>query len=110
MDEKLNRSDLRSDPATGLARPGVPLSLRFRVSRTSAGMCGPLVGALVDVWQCDAFGSYSDVGGTQGTQFLRGYQVTDDAGRAPVQHHLPRLVQRPGRARALQDPQRPRAR
>ena len=80
VDEKLNRSDLRSDPATGLARPGVPLSLSFQVSRTSAGMCGPLVGALVDVWQCDAFGAYSDVGGSSGSKFLRGYQVTDDAG------------------------------
>jgi protocatechuate 3,4-dioxygenase beta subunit len=80
VDERLNRSDLRSDPATGLARPGVPLSLRFRVSRTSAGICGPLVGALVDVWHCDATGSYSDVGATLGTKFLRGYQVTNDAG------------------------------
>jgi protocatechuate 3,4-dioxygenase beta subunit len=82
IDEKLNRSDLRSDPLTGTARAGVPLSLEFRVSRTSAGICGPLVGALVDVWQCDAMGSYSDVGGTLGTKFLRGYQVTDAEGRA----------------------------
>jgi len=80
VDEKLNRGDLRFDPGTGLAQPGVPLSLSFRVSRTSAGMCGPLVGALVDVWQCDAFGAYSDVGGRSGSRFLRGYQVTDDAG------------------------------
>jgi protocatechuate 3,4-dioxygenase beta subunit len=82
VDEELNRSDLRSDPRTGEAREGVPLRLAFEVSRTSAGICGPLVGALVDVWQCDAFGSYSDVGGTRGTQFLRGYQVTDAAGHA----------------------------
>ena len=82
VDEHLNRSDLRSDPATGLARPGVPLSVTFRVSRTSAGLCGPLVGALVDVWQCDAMGVYSDLGGASGTKFLRGYQVTDDAGVA----------------------------
>jgi protocatechuate 3,4-dioxygenase beta subunit len=80
VDERLNRSDLRSDPATGLARPGVPLTVRFRVSRTSAGLCGPLVGALVDLWQCDATGSYSDIGATAGAKFLRGYQVTDDSG------------------------------
>jgi protocatechuate 3,4-dioxygenase beta subunit len=80
VDEKLNRSDIRGDLATGLARPGLPLSLSFRVSRTSAGMCGPLAGALVDVWQCDASGVYSDVGGSSGSKFLRGYQVTDDAG------------------------------
>jgi len=80
VDERLNRSDLRGDPATGLTRPGVPLTLRFRVSRTSAGICGPLVGALVDVWHCDATGSYSDIGATSGAKFLRGYQVTDEAG------------------------------
>ena len=63
VDEKLNRSDLRTDPLTGLAQPGVPLSLTFQVSRTSAGMCGPLAGTMVDVWHCDAVGAYSDVGG-----------------------------------------------
>src|SRR6185503_23437 len=41
VDEKLNRSDLTIDTATGQARPGVPLSLAFRVYRTSAGICGP---------------------------------------------------------------------
>jgi protocatechuate 3,4-dioxygenase beta subunit len=82
VDEHLNRSDLRSDPGTGRSQPGVPLSLTFRVSRTSAGLCGPLVGALVDVWHCDAMGVYSDIGGSRGTKYLRGYQVTDDAGLA----------------------------
>jgi protocatechuate 3,4-dioxygenase beta subunit len=80
VDEKLNRSDLTTDPLTGVARPGVPLGLSFRVSRTSAGICGPLVGALVDVWHCDALGTYSDIGGTTPSRFLRGYQVTDDSG------------------------------
>jgi protocatechuate 3,4-dioxygenase beta subunit len=80
VDEKLNRSDLTTDPLTGVARPGVPLGLSFRVSRTSAGICGPLVGALVDVWHCDALGTYSDIGGTTPSKFLRGYQVTDDSG------------------------------
>jgi protocatechuate 3,4-dioxygenase beta subunit len=82
VDEKLNRSDLTTDPATGAARPGVPLRIAFRVSRTSAGICGPLTGALVDVWHCDAFGTYSDIGGTAGSKFLRGYQITDGSGNA----------------------------
>lgn len=82
VEENLNRSDLRTDPVTGAARAGVPLRIAFRVSRTSAGICGPLVGAVVDVWQCDAFGVYSDVAGTAGTKFLRGFQVTDEAGAA----------------------------
>lgn len=82
VDERLNRSDLTIDPVTGQARPGVPLALAFRVSRTSAGICGPLGGAQVDVWHCDALGTYSDVGGTTPTKFLRGFQLTDDSGSA----------------------------
>jgi protocatechuate 3,4-dioxygenase beta subunit len=82
VDEKLNRSDLTTDPLTGARRPGVPLRIAFRVSRTSAGICTPMVGALVDVWHCDAFGTYSDIGGASGSKFLRGYQVTDAAGGA----------------------------
>jgi protocatechuate 3,4-dioxygenase beta subunit len=82
VEEKLNRSDLTTDPATGAARPGVPLRISFRVSRTSAGLCGPLAGALVDVWHCDALGTYSDIGGASGSRFLRGYQVTDASGNA----------------------------
>jgi protocatechuate 3,4-dioxygenase beta subunit len=80
VDEKLNRSDLTIDPVTGVARPGVALGLAFRVSRTSAGVCGPLVGAMVDVWQCDALGTYSDIGGSTPSKFLRGFQVTDASG------------------------------
>jgi len=82
VDEKLNRSDITTDPATGLARPGVPLRIAFRVSRTSAGICGPLTGALVDVWHCDALGVYSDIDRTSGSKYLRGYQVTDASGNA----------------------------
>jgi len=86
VDELLNRSDIRSDPANaGAARPGVPLDLGFSVSRLAAGTCAPLVGALVDVWQCDHLGVYSDVQdpgfNSRGQKFLRGYQVTDVAGR-----------------------------
>lgn len=88
VDERLNRSDIRSDPATGAVRPGVPLRLQVQVSRVSDQRCAPLAGALVDLWQCDALGVYSDVqdlGGlfdTRGQKFLRGYQLTDAAGAA----------------------------
>jgi protocatechuate 3,4-dioxygenase beta subunit len=83
VDERLERSDIRSDPATGEARPGVPLALAFAVSTLHGGRCTPLAGAVVDVWHCDALGAYSDVGGaTAGQKFLRGYQVTDGAGQA----------------------------
>src|SRR5947199_7561786 len=60
VDEKLFRSDIRTDPATGTARPGVPLNLTINVQNNSGGACGPLVGALVDIWHCDAIGIYSD--------------------------------------------------
>ena len=86
VDEKLNRSDIRSDPGDGTARPGAPLQLTLRVSRLAAGVCAPLPGAMVDLWHCDAAGVYSDVsdpgGSTVGKKFLRGYQLTDGDGLA----------------------------
>ena len=86
VDEKLNCSDIRSDPADGRVRPGVPLQLALRVSRLTRGVCAPLPGATVDLWHCDAVGVYSDVqdpgGATLGKKFLRGYQITDADGLA----------------------------
>jgi protocatechuate 3,4-dioxygenase beta subunit len=87
VDEKLNRSDIRSDPSDGSVRQGAPLELSFNVSQLAKGACAPLAGAVVDVWHCDAQGVYSDVRDpayfdTRGKKFLRGYQVTDAAGRA----------------------------
>jgi protocatechuate 3,4-dioxygenase beta subunit len=85
VDEKLNRSDIRTDPSDGSVKQGVPLKLAFRVSQVSAA-CTPLRGAIVDIWHCDAEGVYSDVNdrgfSTVGQKFLRGSQVTDADGRA----------------------------
>jgi protocatechuate 3,4-dioxygenase beta subunit len=84
VDEKLNRSDIRSDPSNGSVRPGTLLALTIRVSQLGNGGCSPLQGATVDVWQCDALGVYSDASdpgfNTRGKKFLRGYQVTDAGG------------------------------
>ncbi len=88
VDEKLERSDIRSDPTDGSIRDGVRLRLAFQVSAVDAGGCRPLPHALVDVWQCDALGVYSDVQDingrfdTVGQKFLRGYQLTDADGLA----------------------------
>lgn len=86
VDEKLNRSDIRSDPSDGTLRPGTPLRITFDVSRLAASSCVPLAGAMVDVWHCDHLGVYSDVTdprfNSQGKKFLRGYQVTDASGKA----------------------------
>jgi protocatechuate 3,4-dioxygenase beta subunit len=86
VDERLYRSDIRSDPTDGRFRPGTPLALTLLVSRLGAGDCQPLPGAQVDIWHCDALGVYSDVQdpgfNTIGQKFLRGYQVTDARGEA----------------------------
>ena len=86
VDTGLDRSDIREQ------REGVPLDLTFNVSRVDEGdvsACGPLAGAVVDIWHCDALGEYSGVEDnaagdfdTRGETFLRGYQVTDENGTA----------------------------
>ena len=84
VEEKLNRSDIRSDPSDNSVKQGVPLRLAFQVSRIDGSSCVPLQGAIVDIWHCDALGVYSDVTdpsfNTVGKKFLRGYQVTDANG------------------------------
>jgi protocatechuate 3,4-dioxygenase beta subunit len=86
VDERLDRSDIRSDPSDGSVREGVPLLLTMQVTQVDGGACTPLAGTYVDIWQCDAHGVYSDVddrstGSRAGTsKFLRGYQVTDENG------------------------------
>ena len=55
-DARLDRSDIRAEPSTGIERPGTPLSLALNLSRVDGAGCVPLAGALVDVWQCDARG------------------------------------------------------
>jgi protocatechuate 3,4-dioxygenase beta subunit len=81
VDERLNRSDIRSDPTTSAVSEGLPLGIAFHVSRFDGRTCTALDGAVVDLWHTDAFGEYSDVGGAR-SKFLRGYQVTDTGGIA----------------------------
>lgn len=84
VDEKLNRSDIRVDPTTNLVKAGTQVRLKINVTRISGSACVPLSGAYVDIWHCDATGSYSDVRDagfdTRGRKYLRGYQVTDGNG------------------------------
>jgi protocatechuate 3,4-dioxygenase beta subunit len=86
VDDQLNRSDIRIDPADGSVKDGLPLHLIYRVSDVTGGVCAPLAGAQVDVWHCDANGQYSGVQDqgfdTRGEMWLRGYQVTDETGVA----------------------------
>lgn len=86
VDERLKRADIRLDPTSDAMSEGLPLRLRINVSRVDGNACAPVQGALVDVWQCDALGVYSDVRDsngffdTRGRKFLRGYQETDKNG------------------------------
>ena len=86
VDERLERSDIRTDPSTGVVSAGTPLTLVLAVGALRASTCTPLEGAIVDVWQCDAAGRYSDVrdgrSSTVGQRFLRGFARTDARGEA----------------------------
>lgn len=96
VDERLDRSDVREDPATGAARPGAVLTLDLGVAAIDGARCMPLRGAIVDIWQCDALGNYSDVNDSRGRRFLRGYQATDANGRVRFTTIYPGAY--PGRA------------
>jgi protocatechuate 3,4-dioxygenase beta subunit len=87
VDEKLDRSDIRTDPTDGAVKTGALLALTLNVYRLSHQACAPLKGAIVDVWHCDSDGVYSDAVdsryfNTKGKKFLRGYQRTDENGVA----------------------------
>ena len=100
VDEKLNRSDIRVDPSDNSTVAGIPLVLTINVASIATNACNALAGAVVDVWQCDAAGRYSDVqdqgADTRGKQFLRGSQVTDPSGKATFTTIYPGWY--PGRA------------
>jgi protocatechuate 3,4-dioxygenase beta subunit len=84
VDDRLNRSDIRSDPATGESVEGIELTLILRAFTVEGGSCAPLSGATIDVWHCDVEGRYSGVAqnDTVGQQFLRGSQTTNEEGIA----------------------------
>ena len=84
VDEGLDRSDIRVDTSTGSPVDGTTLRLDWVVSMVDGDACAPLEGVLVDVWHCDAQGVYSDVQGSEGHDFLRGYQHTDANGTATI--------------------------
>jgi protocatechuate 3,4-dioxygenase beta subunit len=73
----LDLDRVRSDITEG--RPGLPLELDVNVVDVDA--CEPIKDAAVDIWHCDAEGTYSGVSGDPGT-FLRGIQMTDADGAA----------------------------
>ena len=85
-DEEFFRGDITE------GRPGVPLTLTLSLVDVNAG-CGPIEGARIDVWHCDADGVYSGVSqpgnDTTGETFCRGIQLTDANGQATFQTVYP---------------------
>ena len=71
---------VRANTVEGQA--GVPLDLRIRI--IDRKKCEPVVGAACDIWQCNAYGVYSEEESekTVGETFLRGVQFTDSEGWA----------------------------
>ena len=71
--EKLNRMNILE------SKKGVPIEYVFKVEDKN---CKPIQGAIVDIWQCDNNGHYSDFKqeNTLSETWLRGYQVTDEKG------------------------------
>jgi protocatechuate 3,4-dioxygenase beta subunit len=62
-------------------RPGTPLTLWLAV--VDAKTCKPIKGAAVDIWHCDASGTYSGFGaGRSNRTFMRGIQRTNADGVA----------------------------
>jgi protocatechuate 3,4-dioxygenase beta subunit len=78
-----NPAFFRRDITEG--KPGLPLTLTITLVNAKTN-CGPLADAAVEIWQCDASGSYSEYSqpGFNGTgqTFLRGLQTTDSSGKA----------------------------
>jgi protocatechuate 3,4-dioxygenase beta subunit len=68
------RSDIRE------GRAGLPVTLNITVVNAN-NACAPVADAAVDIWQCDADGTYSQYGNARAETFLRGIQSTDANGR-----------------------------
>jgi protocatechuate 3,4-dioxygenase beta subunit len=78
VDELLKRSDVTED------QTGVPLKLTLGVYEADPA-CSPYPGAVVDIWQANALGLYSDQpeqprADTGGQTFLRGCQTSKENG------------------------------
>ncbi len=72
-DEKLMRANIIEH------KKGTDIEYIFKVEDKH---CKPVQGAIVDIWQCDADGVYSDFKqeNTLNETWLRGYQATDKSG------------------------------
>ena len=79
------RSDIREN------KQGLPLTLNITVVNTNSA-CAPVANAVVDIWQCDADGNYSQYGSERNLTYLRGLQTTDILGRVTFVTILARFI------------------
>jgi protocatechuate 3,4-dioxygenase beta subunit len=69
----LIRSDIRE------GKSGTPVALAITVVNVNAS-CSPVANAKVEIWQCDAAGTYSEYGTQRAESYLRGIQITNPSG------------------------------
>jgi protocatechuate 3,4-dioxygenase beta subunit len=81
-DEKLNRFDITE------SKKGIPIEYVFKVEDEH---CKPVEGAIIDIWQCDTEGIYSDFKqeNTFNETWLRGYQITGKNGMCKFRSIFP---------------------
>lgn len=91
VEELLNRSDVLSDPNTGTVQQGVALALDVYLHEVNNLTSYPLEGCTVDLWQANSQGLYSDESqeSTSGQKWLRGYQISDAAGKVSFSTIVP---------------------
>jgi len=95
VDENLNRGDLVAGTTRHSVKNGIPLHVTFTLYKLSGATHTLLQGAHIDVWHADAIGVYSDESNpmnherTSHQTWLRGYQVTDEAGTATFKTIFP---------------------
>jgi len=83
----LDLRKIRSNVTEGKA--GLRLDLRIRV--VNAATCNPIEDVAVDIWHCDALGTYSGISSerTSGKTYLRGIQLTNSSGLARIRTIYP---------------------
>ena len=72
-----NSAFYRQDITEG--KSGLPLTLALTIVNVR-NSCAPVANANVEIWQCDAVGTYSEYGSAAGQTFLRGLQTTNANG------------------------------
>jgi protocatechuate 3,4-dioxygenase beta subunit len=72
-----NPAFYRQDITEG--KSGLTLTLIIAVVNAN-NSCAPLTNASVEIWQCDAVGTYSEYGTAASQTFLRGLQTADNNG------------------------------